>query len=85
MNEENKTCLIRIVYYLHRRNQTQVECKTSECQEIKDGSVERRMTCNDCYPIKFTIDGDVVENNESFCYREDPQITYVSRNGTILR
>lgn len=74
----------KCILHLLRRNRTHLECTTNECLEIRDGSMGH-MACNECYPIKFTIDGNVVENNESFCYREKPWITYISRNSTILR
>nr|XP_022298362.1 hepatocyte growth factor receptor-like [Crassostrea virginica] len=78
-----KISIFNILCSIQRRNRTHLECTTNECLEIRDGSTGQ-MTCNECYPIKFTIDENIVENNDSFCYRGNPWITYISRNSTIL-
>lgn len=70
-------------YLCYRKNQTHIEFKTRGCWEIIQ---EKKMTCNECFPITVKIDDDVItSSNDTFCYRDDPQIINVSRNTTIMR
>lgn len=75
-----------LVIFLCRKNQTHLQCITTECTDIRDGEHSEMMTCNECYRITVEIDNNIITStNDTFCYREDPQITSVSRNATIIR
>ncbi|XP_061187116.1 hepatocyte growth factor receptor-like [Saccostrea echinata] len=64
---------------------TQVQCRTSECIDIRNSQIEEPMTCNECYPVKFVIDSTILtDENDTFCYSENPEITAISRNKTIV-
>lgn len=77
-----KVLISDIPCVINRKNQTHIEFKTRGCWEIIQ---EKKMTCNECFPITVKIDDDVItSSNDTFCYRDDPQIINVSRNTTIM-
>ncbi|XP_062614200.1 hepatocyte growth factor receptor-like, partial [Saccostrea cucullata] len=66
------------------KTKTQVQCRTSECIEIRNSQIEQRMTCKECYPVRFEIDSTILtDEKDTFCYKENPEITGISRNKTI--